>query len=524
VTLQLAIWSVLMPVTGLGLPQTNSEVSYVFPDRGGVSYETTNAAGTSAAVAYTRISPTGGSSAPPGFGIFGFRNTDGVLVTEASVRAVPLIRNGRTVAEVAGTTVNTGIAFANPNAVDVRVDFYFSNPSVSPDDFGHGTLTIGANQQFSGFLSAAPFNLDPGSPGSLTFTADQPIAAVALTQTINTRGESLYSALPVVDLDAPNAVDTAFLPHFATGFEVGGGGRWTTDIILVNPTDDAIAGTVIFVSSGLLHPTNPLWDTPGVSTPVSVNGSVDQAAHNYAIGPKGVTILRTTTGFQFLRTGSVRVVPATQTEGFLPVTPVVQTSFFNENASGVVLSQAAFPGVQPGWKYRMYVESSGTPGQAGAIQSGFAISQFALNNDGFVRTRLNLELTDLEGNFVASTTLDIPSSGQRSMFLENAFEEGVLANFERGVLRIEDVTENTSVAITGLRARVNQRGEFLITTTPPVDEDGSSGTGDRFFPHLVDGGGWSTQAILFSGRTAQSGAGTMQFIGADGQPFDIPLQ
>ena len=62
----------------------------------------------------------------------------------------------------------------------------------------------------------------------------------------------------------------------------------------------------------------------------------------------------------------------------------------------------------------------------------------------------------------------------------------------------------SQIAVVGLRARYNGRGDFLITTTPPI---GSSSQGERlFFPHIVVGGGYNTQVVLFnSGGVTMNG-------------------
>ena len=46
-----------------------------------------------------------------------------------------------------------------------------------------------------------------------------------------------------------------------------------------------------------------------------------------------------------------------------------------------------------------------------------------------------------------------------------------------------------------LRATFNQRGEFLLTSTPVADVTASS-AGRVYFPHFADGGGFSTSIIL----------------------------
>ena len=86
------------------------------------------------------------------------------------------------------------------------------------------------------------------------------------------------------------------------------------------------------------------------------------------------------------------------------------------------------------------------------------------------------------------------------------------------VLRIS----GPSVAVVGLRGRYNQRGDFLITTTSPVDEAAPASTDEFVFAHLASGGGYSTQFILYSG-SAGATSGTVRFFDQSGQPLTLPL-
>ncbi len=73
----------------------------------------------------------------------------------------------------------------------------------------------------------------------------------------------------------------------------------------------------------------------------------------------------------------------------------------------------------------------------------------------------------------------------------------------------------------GLRLRYNDQGELKMTTTPPSDETGASTVADRFFPHIVDSAGWSTQFILYSGIAGQA-SGTLSYFDTEGEPWDLP--
>ena len=44
---------------------------------------------------------------------------------------------------------------------------------------------------------------------------------------------------------------------------------------------------------------------------------------------------------------------------------------------------------------------------------------------------------------------------------------------------------------------------------------------DRFFAHIVDSAGWSTQFILFSGTAGQTASGTLSYFDIAGEPWDL---
>ena len=133
---------------------------------------------------------------------------------------------------------------------------------------------------------------------------------------------------------------------------------------------------------------------------------------------------------------------------------------------------------------------------------------------------VTLEVTGLDGAMamgVAPVTLPLPPSGQVARFIDEIFDS-LPDNFS-GVLR---VTSTADVAIVGLRLRINDRDELKMTTTPPSIETDTPNMMDRFFPHIVDSAGWSTQFILFSGVGGQDSSGTLSFFDTQGEPWDLP--
>ena len=218
---------------------TDGTESFSIPDRGGTSTTSSGSADT-LRVGYGRIRADAGSSTPAGIAIFQFRDSEGVLISEAGVPASEPVQEGRIFAEVTDP-VNTGLAIANPNDVPATIQFYFTDTSGTR--FAEGSFELGGNQQTAKFLDQEPFNGGPSVLGTFTFTSSVPVAVVALRGFTNAAGEFLMTTLPVAPLSS-TASDTVYFPHFADG------GGWATQVILVNPTDRTMTGTVAFLGQG----------------------------------------------------------------------------------------------------------------------------------------------------------------------------------------------------------------------------------------------------------------------------------
>ena len=466
---------------------------FSIPDRGGRSI-TSSGTAESLRVGYGRIRAEAGSTAPSGIAIFGFRQ-NGVLISEAGVPAAQPVQEGRIFAEVNGP-VNTGLAIANPNDTAATIRFYFTDTGGTR--FADGSFELGAHQQTAKFLDQDPFNGGNSVSGTFTFTSSVPIAVVALRGFTNEAGEFLMTTLPVAPLLAPPSpfsttpTGTVYFPHFADG------NGWATQVILVNPTDRTITGTVGFLGPG----SDTAAAAPAIVTLDDGRTGSDFA---YSIAPRSAQRFTTSNPPGGLAVGSVRATPegGTATPSGLAV--------FSFASGGKTLSEAGVPALPKGSAFRVYVEAAGMPGQAGSIRSGLAVT-----NAGTTANTVTLEVTRLDGLLAAPpATLMLPPLGQIARFVDDIF---TLPDNFAGVLR---VTSTDEVAVVGLRLRINANGELKMTTTPPSNETGPTTTADLFFPHLADSGGWSTQFTLFSGTAGQAASGTLSFIDASGQPLDL---
>ena len=183
----------------------------------------------------------------------------------------------------------------------------------------------------------------------------------------------------------------------------------------------------------------------------------------------------------------------------------------------ITISEAGVAAVS-GTAFRMYTESSGNVGQPGSIQSGVAVS-----NTTSAPLAVTLELTNLDGSSAGlptPVTENLPPNGQMSEFLAQIFP-GLPQPF-KGIVRIS--TPSAGIAVVGLRSRYNERGDFLITTMPAAIENVPSSSSQLVLPHLPDGGGYSTEFILFSGSAGQGSSGSLLLFQQSGEPFALPLR
>jgi sugar lactone lactonase YvrE len=465
-----------------------SSIPYSIKDLGGVSV-TSSGASNSIVVGYARIQPTAGSTAPSGLAIFGFRQNN-VLVTEAGVPASPAIQSGRIYAEI-NATVNTGLAIANPNGQAANLTFFFTDAA---GNSGNGSMTIPANGQTAAFLNQAPFNSRSPFLGSFTFNSSVPVSVIALRGLTNERSEFLITTLPVADLSAASSSNTILFPHFADG------GGWTTQIVLTNPTDSSVNGTLQFLSKS------------GQPTTLTVNNQT-ASSFSYSIPARSSQKLTSSGSGSTILGGSVRVVPTGS--GAAPS----GVAIFSFRFGGITVAEAGVPASKAANTLRLYAALAGdfNRGAVGSVQTGLAIA-----NPSASVALVTLTLTRLDGASTGvTTTIPVPPGGQFASFMNQLAGFSVLQPPFEGVLRI---SSTAPIAIVGLRGRYNERGDFLITTTAPIDETTATSSTPIYFPHIADGGGYTTQFILFSGQAGQSPSGTMQFSSQSGGNLSLGVR
>ncbi len=457
-----------------------TSATFAIGDGGGISFQTDGTASAAVAVGYAKVNADPGALPPSGLAIMDNRQNN-VLVSEAGVPASGLITSGRIYAEISGA-INTGVAIANPANQTATIAFFFTDSS---GDFGSNVTTIPPNGHFAAFLNEAPFNGRSSLTGTFTFSSNIPISVVALRGRINERSEFLMTTLPVTDLSAAPSTAPVVFSHFAAG------GGWTTQIVLVNPTDTTLTGGLEFRDpSGQV--TNPF------------NSDL-----TYAIPPRSSFEMQASLASSAVLTGSIHVIPTGDTgtpEGL---------AIFSFQKGGVTVSEAGVPAASPGFAFRVFVESAGDFDQtaAGSIRTGLAIA-----NTSPQATIVIVEVKNLDGGTGLIGTLSIPGNGQTSLFMNQIPGIQKLLTPFRGML---ELTSFDPVTIIGLRARYNERNDLLITTIPPADESVAPPASGLYFPDFADAGGYSTQFVLFSAQPGETPSGTLQLVFPAGEAVNL---
>src|SRR5437867_1497425 len=399
-----------------------------------------------------------GAALPAGMAVFGYRQ-NGILVSEASAPAMPLISSGRIDA------LNTAIAIANPNAQAVTLNFYFTG--VAGNNFGQGSTILPPNSQVAAFLDQPPSGANRESQATFTFISALPVSALALRGITNERGDFLMTTLSVVDIsNGPDAFSVPAPAQTIAQFVDGGG--WATEIVLINPLNKAISGSI------------QAFNPDGQPAFVPFAGP-------YTIPAAGFLRFRTAGTGVNVRSGSIRITPAADSPA------PSSTAILSFRNNGITILQTAIPGVASGTAFRLFVENLGTLNSVpGSIQTAIAVANPTSNP-----VSVALELYGNDGAPVGlMDSIAIPANGQIAVFLNQIPGFSRLPPSFQGVLRISSAS---MVAVNALRAHYNERGDFLISPTLPISEAELPNSSELLFPHFAIGGGCEMQFVLFSG-------------------------
>jgi len=470
----------------------NLTTTYAIPAGGGQSFTVNGSSDPESSVAHARI--VGDTNSPTGVAIIDYQTggtgtpalaaeaeNNSVLLSQAGAAAIVETRSGMFHVDI-GPTINTGVAIANESSSLATINYSLTDAQGTT--VKQGTLALSASKQVSGFLNAPPYNAPMGFTGTFSFTSDVPIAVIATRNFTNERNEFLFSTQPVAT--TVPTVDP-LLPMFADG------GGWKTRIILTNESSSPMAGNLEFFGQG--SPTaaaTPLTLTVNGQTGVIFPYSIPP--HSMArLDTQGLTSDATTSGSVRITSTVLNPLGTNSPNAF---------AILSYKTNNVTVTESSVFAVPTGSNFQMFVEAVAGKEK---ITSGIAVA-----NASATETSVLLELTKLDGTSAGDPqTFSLAGKGQISKFIDEFFPT-LPGNF-RGILRI---TSTAPIGVVDLRGRYNSRDEFLVTTMPPVNQSVPVG-GAIVFPHLVSGGGYTSQIILF-GQPAGSAVGGLSFTSTNG--------
>jgi len=387
----------------------------------------------------------------------------------------------------AGEGTDTGLALANPDmARPAAVTLNFTD--ADGNDFDGGFVVIPPGGQIAAFLDEAPFYGPSVFSGTLTFESSVPLSVIAVRGLTNQRSEFLTTTLPVVDLSALQT-EPLRMPQFAAG------GGWTTDVVLVNPTDELISGTVQFL-------------TPEGKVQATLLDGLAGGAASYALPPRSSRKLRLSTGGP-VSVGSFVVAPDPE-----KVTPAV-AAIYTYMSGGITVGATAAQGTPAATEFEVYSQINGKSGSLGSIDSGVAIA-----NTSSEETNVSFELDQLDGSSSGiAGTLRISPNGQSNFFLDQLPGAAELPSSFQGTLRL---SSSAPVAVLAIRGRYNERGDFLLSATPPADPRAAED--QSFIPQVVDGAGYTTEIVIYGGSEDAPVVGSIYFFDQNGRPTSPVLQ
>jgi photosystem II stability/assembly factor-like uncharacterized protein len=449
---------------------------------------------------YAEIEPSPGS-VPYAAGVVRFVqngvtvNETGIPATAPTTRARIFIdyRSGAKAVpgrpDAGKVDIDTGIAIVNYSTVMANLTFILRDMNGMLLANGHGTMGPRAHiakfiEQIKDvapdFASPADFPLSVEF-GSLEISCDQPFSILALRMVTNQRKETFFTTTPIADLTQTPGSGPLYFPQLADG------GGYTTSLVLLNTSAEIETGSF------------QVFDDSGAPLVIDQAGGERNSSFRYLIPPGGAFRFQSDGVGPDIQVGWIRLTPDASA-----LTPV-GSGLFSYNPQNVMITESGMPASVASTHARIYVDTTGKH------YTGVAIANTLTEQSGVI-----LKAFASDGITPASSFINmvmIPGSGHVARFADQ-----FVPNLPRGFKGVLDISSSTPFAAFTIRALLNERDEFLMTTLPVADSNTAAPT-PIVLPQIADGGGFTTQFILLNppGHTTA----TFNFFGNDGAVMEL---
>jgi hypothetical protein len=204
---------------------------------------------------------------------------------------------------------------------------------------------------------------------------------------------------------------------------------------------------------------------------------------------------------------------------------------FSFRQNGAIVSEAGVPASPPTKSARIFIDfrSGVNPQPARDASIGFVDTNtgIAIVNHGAQTANVTYTLRGKNGTpIIAAGSGTVEAGHHLACFIDELKNSGVPdfnlpADFQTGIqFGSLDISADQPISVLALRGTMNQRNEFLITTTPVADLTASPGNGPAYFPQFADGGGYTTSLILLNTSNVRE-TGKLEIKDKDGNPLTV---
>jgi hypothetical protein len=204
------------------------------------------------------------------------------------------------------------------------------------------------------------------------------------------------------------------------------------------------------------------------------------------------------------------------------------TAVFSFKQGGVTVSETGVPASPPTVSSRVFIDYRAgvyaVPARSDAgvvdINTGIAVV-----NRGTSTANVTYTLRDGSGSNLSTGHGTIAAGMHFSCFIgqlkDVASDFNFPANFPTAIqFGALDIVSDQPLSVLAIRGTMNQRQQFIITTTPVADLTRSPGSSPLYFAQLADGGGYTTSLILMNTSSANE-TGTLQIMDNNGNPLAV---
>jgi len=394
-----------------------------------------------------------------------------ILVSETGVAVSPEMKTADLFVD-SRAEVRTILTVTNPTAHSAQLRFVHRGTDgvtigeAARDLRGSTSLTADIGELF-----------DRTETGTVKVLSEKAFVLTAMRLTRNSRGEDIMTSIPVAHEPAGEEPLSFTVPRI----EVGGG--FSTQIVLQNPTDQRIGGTInFFSSSGGPFPVEGM----GLDVP-------------YSIAANGVFVWDSPADANVPETGFAAVSGATR--------PIV-TGMVRLNKRGTLISESGAGGgsVTEAW-FPIDTYPS-------VVRHGRTDFRVTLANGGAQPADLRLILYNPVGKELYRLNQILPPGRQLDFTQVDLADRGKF----KGSLRI---VSDLPVSITAHQLTKNVRNETIMTQLPSMRSNvASKGV---IFPWFIDGPTIATQLFVLR-KGVPATRGKIEFFDRKGQPLKVVLR